>query len=243
MKAVLFHTPQDAALVAEQLYGVEQNENILLSQDLDERSLALSAGLAGVEYELVGAKCRLPFQPITCFKNTPQIYVACLTAYSIGHVFGMWIDATQEPEGIQEDIDYMLSWSPVAEHGHPCKEWAIHSQSNFKGITLGEYDSLEKVSRLGNAVYKYGQPFALFYACYGSDATEETFSQRYIGCYETEADFVREKLTEEKVIERVQLVGLDPEYIDYDKMARTWFFESYISGYEGCDKTHVFSRR
>ncbi len=55
-------------------------------------------------------------------KETPKIYVDCLSAYNAGTLHGSWIDANQDAEDIHEEIQEMLSESPepVAE------EWAIH---------------------------------------------------------------------------------------------------------------------
>ncbi|MCG8594183.1 MAG: antirestriction protein ArdA, partial [Kiloniellales bacterium] len=40
--------------------------------------------------------------------DTPRIYVACLAAYNAGHLHGCWIDAIQDAEDIQDDINAML---------------------------------------------------------------------------------------------------------------------------------------
>jgi antirestriction protein len=94
MKIAFFYTAEEAALVAQQLYKVKQQDNLLFFEHLDVRALKLSASLVDVEYEFLGAKCHLPFKPLNCAENVPQIYVACLSAYNSGYLHGMWIEAT-----------------------------------------------------------------------------------------------------------------------------------------------------
>src|SRR5436189_4774564 len=59
--------------------------------------------------------------------ETPRIYAATLSDYNAGRLHGAWIDADQDPEELQAEIDAMLAKSaePVAE------EWAIHDYEGF----------------------------------------------------------------------------------------------------------------
>src|SRR5688572_9380760 len=68
--------------------------------------------------------------------NEIRIYVADLAAYNAGHLHGVWIDATQDVEDIQAQIDAMLKSSPVAD----AEEYAIHDYEGFDGYNLGEYE-------------------------------------------------------------------------------------------------------
>ena len=61
---------------------------------------------------------------------TPSIFVACLAAYNDGHLHGAWIDATQDPLQIHEEIQEMLDESPVED----AEEWAIHDKENFGDV-------------------------------------------------------------------------------------------------------------
>ncbi|MGB3639113.1 MAG: antirestriction protein ArdA, partial [Rivularia sp. (in: cyanobacteria)] len=116
----------------------ERLDNILFIQNIDLRALNLAVALAQVKAPIRNAslKCSLPF-PLyerECTDDeTPKIYVACLSAYNAGYLHGLWIDATQEPENIEDDIKWMLSWSPITDT-EPCDEWAIHA-----GRMLGRY--------------------------------------------------------------------------------------------------------
>ena len=51
-----------------------------------------------------------------------RIYVADLAAYNAGYLHGVWIDASQDLEDIQAQVDTMLAASPVKG----AEEYAIH---------------------------------------------------------------------------------------------------------------------
>ena len=84
-------------------------------------------------------------------KDTPKIWVGCLAAQNSGYLHGLWIDATQEPEEILEDINWMLSYSPVKDL-EVCEEWIICDSEDFGSITIDEYQSIETVSKLAQAI-------------------------------------------------------------------------------------------
>lgn len=83
--------------------------------------------------------------------NSPAIYVASLSDYNEGTLHGEWIDATLDAEDIQAEIAEMLEAStiPTAE------EWAIHDHEGFP-VKLGEWESAEWISALGQAIEWHG---------------------------------------------------------------------------------------
>ncbi len=58
-----------------------------------------------------------------------RIYVADLAAYNNGKLLGVWIDATQDPDDIQEQIYEML----VNSSEGFSEEYAIHDNEGFRG--------------------------------------------------------------------------------------------------------------
>ena len=75
--------------------------------------------------------------------------------FSSGHLHGLWIDATQDPEDIQDDINWMLSWSPVADdQPYGCEEWAIHDYEDFGDVSLEEYENIKYISKLAQVLDK-----------------------------------------------------------------------------------------
>ena len=107
----------------------------------------------------------------------PRIYVASLSDYNNGILHGTWIDADQEPEELHEQVEVMLAASPT---GH-AEEFAIHDYEGFGQYRLGEYDPLERVSRIARGIREHGPPFAAW-ASYCSDDNELVrFEDAYLG--------------------------------------------------------------
>ena len=118
-------------------------------------------------------------------KITPRVYVACLASYNAGKLHGKWIDATQCPDDIQADVDAMLAEStePFAE------EWAIHDHEGLGDI--GEYESFERVSAIGQAVDDAGDdaPALLAFLDNDSNVDPEDFEDCYAGEWDSLEDF------------------------------------------------------
>ena len=122
---------------------------------------------------------------MTTTKITPRIYVACLASYNAGKLHGAWIDATQEPEDIQADVDAMLAGSsePYAE------EWAIHDHEGLGDI--GEFESFDRVSAIGQAVDDAGcdAPALLAFLALDYRIDPEDFEDCYAGEWDSMEDF------------------------------------------------------
>src|SRR5579884_2064992 len=75
---------------------------------------------------------------------TPRIYVASLTDYNAGRLYGAWLDAAQDADELHDAVARMLHASPepVAE------EYAIHDYEGFGPLRLDEFTDLDTVSRL-----------------------------------------------------------------------------------------------
>ncbi|MDB9372377.1 antirestriction protein ArdA [Nodularia sphaerocarpa] len=252
---LIFQSEAEAALIAEQLYNVEQFHNILFCADnLDQQALELAVALVQAQFPKISVpivsklKCPLPFpshERECTFKDTSKIYVACLSAYNNGHLHGLWIDATQEPEDIYEDIQWMLSWSPMRDD-EACEEWAIHDYEDFEDITLGEYESIQRVSALAQALEEATdkEAFAAYLANYQYEINTDTkddleealekFRDSYCGHYDSRRDFV---LTSEEIEAIYNFSGLQKDYqfwsfhIDWESVAN----ELFMTGYDAVD--------
>lgn len=116
--------------------------------------------------------------------KTPKIYVACLSAYNNGKLYGAWIDCDRDALDIWAEIEEMLKNSPEPD----AEEWAIHCYENWQGIEIGEHEDIERLAELAQMLAEHGAAFAVYYQYYSSDATEEDFTERYMGQYESEED-------------------------------------------------------
>lgn len=234
---VLFASVLDAQKVKEQL----PEARIIGTQiyHRDKRALQAAINLASVDdYEFLGGRNKLYPQHEREYNGTsPRIYVACLSAYNSGHSHGLWVDATQEAESIQEDISWMLFYSPVA-HVEVCEEFAIHDYEGFGCYHLSAYENLETVSAIANAIHQHGEVLAAFIACEYPDNRDikdwdlvvEQFQSAYVGHFENEKHFA---LNSEEVAEIYNFKALQEQFpfwaghIDWEGVALDLFCSDY----------------
>lgn len=124
-------------------------------------------------------------------KPSPAIYVASLADYNNGVLHGRWIDAAREPWEIQADINAILDSSrePNAE------EWAIHDYEQFGRWKVGEYDSIEQISRVAKNIAEHGYAYSAWADVFdGEDARfdVDAFHGAYLGHYDSVTDYVEQ---------------------------------------------------
>ncbi len=68
-----------------------------------------------------------------------RIYVADLAAYNNSKLHGVWINALDNLDNIQDQINTMLAKSPEGF----AEEYAIHDYEGFDAYRLGEYEGIE----------------------------------------------------------------------------------------------------
>jgi len=149
----------------------------------------------------------------TCERLQPRIYVACLAAYNSGSLHGAWIDADQDPWQISAEISQMLRASPVAD----AEEYAIHDFEGFGDLRLSEYAGIEEVAELAAFIAERGALGAAVLSYYSGDLAEarEACEDRYLGTYESLADYMAEFIEECMTIsDRLRF------YIDWEAMGR-----------------------
>ena len=168
----------------------------------------------------------------------PRIYVASLSDYNAGRLHGVWIDATQGADEIQEQVNAMLAKSPepVAE------EWAIHDYEGFQGVKLSEYESFEQVAAWAENIEEHGEAFAAWVANDPGYNTEpEKFQDEYAGTFDTEEAYAEEFVSE------CGWAGVCPvpdallPYLDMEQIARDLFINDVYS-VDGTSGVHVFRR-
>jgi antirestriction protein len=168
----------------------------------------------------------------------PRIYVASLSDYNVGRLHGAWLEADQLPNDLQADIDHMLASSP--EPG--AEEWAIHDYENFGPVHLGEYMSVESVSRLANGLVKHGVAFG-HWAEYVGLETEEVanFDFAYCGTWQSLQEWLEESAVDYEARHALEQL---PEWlqpyvsVDYDALGRDIAMDAYVV--EDGEGVHVF---
>ena len=163
-----------------------------------------------------------------------NIYVADLAAYNNGKLHGVWIDATQNLEDIQEQIKQMLAESPEGF----AEEYAIHDYEGFGGYPVSEYEGIELVHEIACFIEEHSDVGGELLNHFSGDIDEakKAMEENYCGCHPSLADYARE-LTEQtsEIPENLAF------YIDYERMGRDMEMSSDIYTIETAhDEVHIF---
>lgn len=246
-----FQTEEDAQLVAQHLYDCEvEGTKVIFTKRIDRQAIECAIGLSGAKQVIEeGAFCllRFPKHERQAIKGVPQIYVACLSAYNNGYIHGLWVDATQDEDAIEDDINWMLSWSP-AQGTEACEEWAIHCFEGFGSIQISEYENLEKVSLYAQlldgaeATEKVISLFIKWATEVGIEVSLEKFQEHYIGYWDSVSDFALSNHVSEMYgfEEMKKQSPFWSEFIDWERLGEsledqdTYHYERIIGG------IHVF---
>jgi antirestriction protein len=124
-------------------------------------------------------------------EDGPRIYVASLSDYNAGLLHGDWIEADQEPEELGEAVQAMLERSPTPG----AEEFAIHDFEGFGHYHVGEYDSLDWVSRVARGIVEHGPAFSAW--AERSDGDEDDlarFEDAYLGEWSSVERYAEELL-------------------------------------------------
>lgn len=142
-----------------------------------------------------------------------RIYVADLAAYNNGKLHGVWIDATQDLEDIQEQITNMLKISPEPD----AEEYAIHDFEGFGSYRVSEYEGIEQLHEIAEFIEEYPDLAAELLSHFGDDIEDarKAIEENYSGCYKSLSDYA-EEMTDDTVQTPENLA----DYIDYERMGR-----------------------
>lgn len=119
-----------------------------------------------------------------------NIYVACSAAYNNGKLHGCWIDATQELDEIQDQINSMLASSPEED----AEDDAIHDYEGFGSYSLGEYEGIDSAQEVVCFIEEHGELGAELLGYY-SDIEDErkAVDESYCGCHTSVADYAQKQ--------------------------------------------------
>jgi antirestriction protein len=163
---------------------------------------------------------------------SPRIYVRCLACYNAGILHGAWIDADQDADAIQEEVQAMLAASPVPD----AEEWAIHDYEGFGDVRISEYESFEKVSELASFIEKHGRIGLAVLGHYSGDLEDaERAMGDCLGTYASLADYA------ESTMDGVEIPASVAPYVDYEGMGRDMEMNGDIFTIElGFDEVLIF---
>ncbi len=174
--------------------------------------------------------------------HPPRVYVADLSAYNNGTLHGVWVDATQDPDSMWEQINSMLAQSPEAS----AEEIAIHDYENFGPLSLSEYESITTVSKIGQGFEHHGRAFLHWVAYVGTTDADylDQFEDAFQGEWSSMEEYVGE-LADAYGIERTHDEHV-PDFIrpyvrlDVEALARDLSFNYYVARDEQNGGVFVF---
>ena len=147
-------------------------------------------------------------------KVSPKVWIARLSDYNAGHLHGAWVEADQDTDGIWIGVNDVLHTSKVAG----AEEWAIFDYEGFGPLRLSEYETIERISRLGRGIGEHGEAFAVFAGFLGGGEDEllDQFEDCYIGKWQSAEAYVEEFL-DDLGMERILDEAVPKVYRDYVK--------------------------
>lgn len=168
----------------------------------------------------------------------PRIYVASLSDYNAAIPHGAWIDANQEVEAIEEQVQMMLSASPqpLAE------EYAIHDYEGFGPLQLSEYENLATVAELAGGITSHGAAFAHWANYVGPSNPHDLrrFEDAYLGRWQSLERYAEELLEDLGI----DVDSLGPEqlqpYIRFDIEAFASDLATELHAVEDRDGVYLF---
>ena len=166
-----------------------------------------------------------------------RIYVADLAAYNNGVLHGVWIDATDDLDTIQDQINAMLKATPIDE---VAEEYAIHDYEGFGGYRVSEYEGIEQIHEIACLIGEYPDVGGELLDYYSDvDEARKAMEENYCGCHKSVADYAQD-LTEQ--------TGDIPKhlecYIDYSRMGYDMEVGGDIFTIEtGHEEVHIFWSR
>jgi antirestriction protein len=123
-------------------------------------------------------------------QERPRIYAASLSDYNAGVLHGVWLDADQEIEDINQVVSTMLEMSPTDARA---EEVAIHDYEYFGGYRVEEYDSLDWISRVARGISEHGPAFGAWADLCGHDQDMlDKFEDAYLGEWDSIEDYAEQ---------------------------------------------------
>lgn len=124
----------------------------------------------------------------------PKIYIACLTSHLNGQEHGVWVDAHQNAEALEQAAQAMLATSPA---GVEAINWTILETEGFDPLAIDEFTSLKTIADTAAFFTAHGELGAALIERF-SDTLKPTvlekaqylMTQNYHGVYPSKLAFV-----------------------------------------------------
>ncbi|ABW12090.1 Antirestriction ArdA family protein [Parafrankia sp. EAN1pec] len=144
-----------------------------------------------------------------------RVYVTSLADYVNGDLHGRWIAADRDVEDLEGAVARLLATSPARRAGEEAEEWAVHDYEGFEddaAFTLGEWPSLQALSKVAKGLTEHGPAFGAWVAYLGGadDELVDRFEEFYRGEWGSITEYAEDYLQETEIYRALDEL---PEYI------------------------------
>lgn len=183
---------------------------------------------------------RTPHEVDAGAPDDPRVWIGALAAYNAGYLHGSWVGMNRELPDIENDRDHVLATSPEPAE----EEWFIADSDNYGELRVGEYESLERLQIVAEAIAEHGEAVTAWLEHVGWDDTDaealryriSQFEDAYLGEYDDARDYVAHYLDESGLQDEIDRLREQlPEglqgYLTFDEAgyARDLTVELYIA--------------
>lgn len=136
--------------------------------------------------------------------NQPRVFIGCQASASNGHLHGRWLFAAQEADDLHDEVQDILSTSPVGGSDG----YFVADTEYFAGYDLGQNPSIETITRVARGIEEHGASFARWLEHHGIDnldQVERTYVDAYVGQFVNERAAAYDALTSAGVYEAIQM--------------------------------------
>ena len=167
-------------------------------------------------------------------EDNPQVYIACLSAYSNGYYHGAWIDVSEGIEHVQECLKEILASSPMAKE-EECEEWAIHDFQGFGNYKVSESHGLEELCEVAVFLKECNrfpaEVVSWLIDDYGIEGAKEKMEDEYIGEFDSPSDLAYHYVEETGLLDGIhKSVAM---YFDYEAFGRDLDLNGEVISFSG----------
>ena len=160
--------------------------------------------------------------------DPPMAYIASLSDYNNGILHGRWIDMAEDIDEVYVQVAEMLDESPSREQA---EEYAIHDHQGFGGWQPSEYEPLDTVHAVAEAIAEHGEAVAAWIDYLGDDPLEAiaSFADAYEGTWPSADAYAQHLLDDYGLTITVEPLSWQG-YVNFDvaAFARDLSIEMYI---------------
>lgn len=139
-------------------------------------------------------------------------------------MIGEWLKAASDPSDLWQSVEVILN--QYSDDPDECEEFIILDYEDFGVINIQQYENLDRVSKLAQALIEHGDAFGVYYEHIADDqddinAVIDSFTDAFYGVFDNMDSFVEDyidNMTCTEIINTYFLYGKLFDYLDKEKI-------------------------